>query len=330
MLSMRQMEIFNGSMLGDGYVNKNFSNGGVCRFEKGQSKLDHSGCDKISYLDWLKIEFDEYNSNVLSGTYAACPLFKTKDYEFSDRYVFLTKNLKLWENLEKKWYVPRLDHKRFKRRKIVPLDLKLTPLTACVWYMDDGSNYSKDANITLETQSFTETEVEFLIVRLKEDLNIHSARKRQYNQFRIYIGRKSYFDFIDMVNAEVQWDCFKYKLDTSKYVKVNHRGETHSRSKLTEEQVKQMFDMRKAGKSYKEICSLHNITDSTLSLILSGKNWAHLGLKMDIAKKPRITQDQKDRIMSLKLEGLSQNEIAERLNINQSTVSRVLRRKQDA
>ena len=64
---------------------------------------------------------------------------------------------------------------------------------------------------------------------------------------------------------------------------------------------------------------------SNISAILSGEQWSHLGLSMPKVKKPRLSKEVKQQIADLQTQGCSQNQIAERLNINQSTVSRVLR-----
>ena len=69
-----------------------------------------------------------------------------------------------------------------------------------------------------------------------------------------------------------------------------------------------------------------SISKAAISLVLSGDRWQHLGMKRETTKKPRITKEMKDEILKLNSDGLLQKEIAERLNINQSTISRVLRK----
>ena len=109
MLNDRQNQIFIGSMLGDGCVVKNFSNGGVCRLQNCQSIHDHQGCDKKTYMQWLAKEFFEYDSEVSKQTVRGFDIIiegtkitnvpNNKEHE---RYLFYVKNLKLWELLEKK------------------------------------------------------------------------------------------------------------------------------------------------------------------------------------------------------------------------------------
>lgn len=320
MFNENQLQIFTGSMLGDGTIVKNWQNEGRCRFQVGQSKKDHIGCDKISYIQYFVKEFDDFSSNSIEQ--------ENKPNNYLNKphwtYCFYTHNLRFWEKLESKWYVSRTDHPRFKRRKIVPTDIKLTPLTLCIWHMDDGSNNQTDANIELNTQSFTFDEVEFLIERLKQDLGIDSHKKTggKEGQYKIYVGRGSYFDFIEMIKPHVEWDCFKYKIDTSGYTKEPHRGEDHSGSILTEIDVREIFTLRDNGMKQKDIAEKMGV--SNISAILSGEQWSHLGLSRPKIKKPRLSKEVKKEMFNLQSNGKSQNEIAVILNINQSTVSRVL------
>lgn len=275
MLTERQIEIVTGSLLGDGTIWTNFVDP-LMKWQISQSKLDYDGCDKSTYICWYVKELLAVGCSVRPMYIKATGLAKGEKETFFERYVFYTRCNRMWNELEAKWYVPRTDHPRFKRRKIVPQDLKLTPLSLCIWHMDDGSNYAKDANITLETQGFTPDEVDFLIERLDQDLGIKAKRKKikKPNQFRIYVGRKSYFDYIEMIKPHIEWDCFKYKTDTSAYKKVSHRGESHSLAKLTEEKVAEIKKLLAEGVMQKEVAKKMNISKTTISLIHSGKRWA--------------------------------------------------------
>lgn len=272
MLTERQQQIVTGSLLGDGTIWTNFIDP-LMKWQIIQSKLDHCGEDKKQYIVWYVSEFFEtgcsVRSQIVKGTGMIKELSGEKEYQ---RYTFYTRCNRLWNDIESKWYVPRTDHPRFKRRKIVPQDLTLTPLSLCVWHMDDGSNYAKDANITLETQGFTPEEVDFLIERLDKDLAIKSKRKKtKKNQFRIYVGRKSYFDFIDMIKPHVKWDCFKYKTDTSEYTKSSGKGEDHWNCKYNKEMIREVFYMHSCGMMQKDIAATLGLSRSNVSMILSGK-----------------------------------------------------------
>lgn len=332
MLSSRQQEIITGSLLGDGTIWTDFKD--HWKYQITQSQKDKSGDDKYSYLLWFATEFCLFGCSIREQTYKVSGLLLECGLQDEYQgYVLTTKLDYGWHDIEKKWYVPRTDHHHFKRRKVVPQDIKLTPLSLCVWHMDDGYNNPKDANIELNTQGFTIEEVDFLIERLDVDLGIKSKKKKEMkrtsmkaNQFKIYVGRKSYFDFMEMIKPHVKWDCFKYKTDTSAYTKKPLRGETHPLAKLTENDVRTIFTMKDIGCSHAEISSDLGVSEETVSMILSGKRWGHLGLSRPVKRKPRIAEESKQKVLTLAGKGRSQNEIAALMGMNQSTVSRILRK----
>lgn len=321
MFTEMQKQIIDGSLLGDASIWTNFKNPNK-KFTKAQSKLDNIGCDKCSYMDWHMKEFKEFSSSVKPNS------FKGINNKIYNKYTFTTHMDKLWNDVEKRWYIVNLDNNNnnIKRIKIVPKDLVLTPLTLCIWHMDDGCNNPKDANIELNTQGFSVEDIDFLIDRLDKDLNIKSHKKKdRNNQFKIYVGRESYFDFIEMIKPHVEWDCFQYKIDTSAYNKKPHKGEDHSLSILTESKVKEIFKLSDSGLPQKDIAKKIGVSKANISLILSGERWSHLGMKRKVTRKPRITKEQKAIVLELNEQGLFQKEIAATLNIHQGTVSRILR-----
>ena len=322
MLTERQTQIVTGSLLGDGTIWTNFVDP-LMKWQIIQSKLDHKEVDKKNYLCWYVREFINLGVSIRPAMVKTSGIVKDIcGDKLLPRYTFYTRCNKFWNDIENKWYVPRTDHPRFKRRKIVPNDVVLSPLALCIWHMDDGSNNPTDANIELNTQGFTIDEVEFLVERLKKDLNINSHKKREKKQHKIYVGRDSYFDFIEMIKPHIEWDCFQYKTDTSKYTKTPHRGETHSNSIITEDTVREIFKLRDEGMLQKDIAAKVGV--SNISAILSGEQWAHLGLSRPKVRKRRLNKELKRQILDLFDSGKTQNQIAEALNINQSTVSRVL------
>ena len=327
MFNDKQQQIFTGSMLGDGCIAK-VSTSGYCRFQLSQSKFDHQNDDKISYMKFFANELEDFSITLRSDVVRASGVVKQcSKKESFDRYVVYTERLRFWEKLGDKWYVPRTDHLWFKRRKIVPIDIKLTPLTLCIWHMEDGSNSPLDANIELNTQGFTVNEIDFLIDRLKQDLGIISHKKvsgKKDNQYKIYVGRESYFDFINMIKPHIEWHCFKYKIDTTAYIKTSNVGKDHPMAKMDDDKIREIFELRDSGTLQKEIARKLEISTTAISLILSGDRWSHLGLKKEVRKKPRLSKEQRVQVIQLRNEGLEQKDIAERLNTTQSTISRIL------
>ena len=335
-LTDEQSEIITGSLLGDaslqhsGIPTQNF------KFSKNQSRFDIRGIDKIDYLEWHRNKLLPYSNYKIRPVTYVNKIINNKDRtitmvhcenSYSGGYVFTTHCHPVFTEMAKLWYLRDKDGnyviRNKKKVKIIPHSLKLTPLTLCVWHMDDGSACAADANLTLHTEGFTFDECQFLVDRLKIDLGIQSHVKPREDKFAIYVGRKSYFDFIDMIRPYVRWKCFQYKLDTTTYCKKPHRGETHSLAKLTEEDVKNIIVMAMNGVPQKEIAKKFNLNKSSVSLIISGKQWSHIDVKRPtIKKKSRLTKEQKEKILSMR--GQKHEEIARELGISQPTVSRTL------
>lgn len=337
-LTDRQFQIITGSLLGDGSLH-GFNNhpNWNWRYSITQSKSDKDGIDKISYVSFLFNELSPYSSSIGSRTTQNRQLnFTLKKPEYYT-YDLIIHAHPIWRILGNKWYARGsqgnlLRNKNNRIIKVVPQDLKLTPLTACIWFMDDGFNYSKDGNCSLETQGFSLDECNFLIERLTLDLGIKS-KVRCDNRTKapfIYIGVESWRDFIELIKPYVAWDCFKYKTDTN-YNKLPHRGESHSCSKLTDSDVKKIFTLYESGHQQKQIAQVFDITASQIALILNGRRWKHLGLEPKEPSnymKPHLTYNQISHILELSSQKLSQSVIAKLVGTNQSTISRVLKNTQ--
>lgn len=99
-------------------------------------------------------------------------------------------------------------------RKIIPesISKSLTPTVFAVWFMGDGSIKSKECRgRILNTQSFSRTEIERLIVILKDKFNLLCSIRTQKDGLQIYISAKS---------AEVLNDLLKDKILPFFYYKL--------------------------------------------------------------------------------------------------------------
>lgn len=208
MITQRQNEIAIGTMLGDGSICKNFINNGNGQLSLGQSKLDHIGDDKISYMEWFANEFYNLGGKIRFRK-GGLDKFDDRIIKRQDGYEFTTSANKIWTEMEKEWYIPRFDHLYFKRRKIVP-SIKLTPLTLCIWYMDDGSCNLKNSSSYFHTNGFIKDEVYFLIELLNKDLGIKSTaiKGKIENQFEIRIPTNQFSNFIEIIKPYINWSCF--------------------------------------------------------------------------------------------------------------------------
>jgi len=330
----KQLEFINGSLLGDGWLsgNKNKPHQNW-HYSLLQSKLDNNGVDKGKYMNWCYSVISPYSCRIRDRIMKNNLKFTLKKDAYNC-YEFNTHRHPIWNAFAKKWYLH--DEKGIPIRnkieriiKIVPKDLKLTPLTVCIWYMEDGYNAQKDANITLCTNGFSIEECNFLRERLKEDLGVsHTSIQYDRKQPTIYIGTKSYFDFINIIKPCVEWDCFQYKIDTSGYNKVHQSGENHSQAKLKDADIPEIFEFYHEGIIQKEIAKKYGVRTSTIALILNGKRFTHLNITPKEPSnhcKPHLTKEQKEAIAAMKQQGCKQKDIAEKFGVNTATVYRTLK-----
>lgn len=74
------------------------------------------------------------------------------------------------------------------RRKVVPEDLALTPLSMAVWFMDDGSRKSSQCRgLYLNTQGFNSQEVELLRLVIERDVRVETSVREQADGLQIYV-----------------------------------------------------------------------------------------------------------------------------------------------
>lgn len=338
-LNSEQMEILNGSLLGDGCIvcyNKIKIKNRNGYFSKIQSCQDILSNDKKDYLDWhfkkltpfsSRISLGE-NKNKILNTKNGIRNIKDKKTNYYS-YKYTTHAHPNFTDLARKWYLNdgnKFILKNNRRIKIVPKDLRLTSLSTCIWFMDDGTLDAKNGNATFCTHGFTFEECEFLSKRLYEDVGIKGYVRKDWRGYPIiFVGVESYKDLINLIKPHVEWECLKNKLNES-YNKIHQIGENHSQSTLNELQVKEIIKLRLNKIPVKEIAKLFNVSEATVSMISSGARWGHLKCALIVKKKPRVNNENKQKIIELSKLGISQKDIALQLDINQSTVSRILKK----
>jgi len=104
---------------------------------------------------------------------------------------------------------PYFDKFFVNRKKIIPKDLKLNPISLAIWFMDDGSK--SRSSVYLNTQQFTLEEVSSLIGFLDNQLGIKSTINKDKKYFRIRIRVGSIKRFIEIVDKYILPE-FRYKL----------------------------------------------------------------------------------------------------------------------
>jgi len=184
-LTVTQHAVLIGSILGDGTI----------RRQRGKKnalfEVNHSLAYK-PYVDWKFSKFSEY---------VRTPPKPRKGNGKRVAYRFTTRSLLIFTDYYLKFYE--------NGKKLIPLDLKLTPLALAVWYMDDGS-ISRNA-CYLNTQQFRIEEQERLCEILSKDFGIDSKLNKDKSYYRIRVtseGTEILFRIIDPYVHE----CFRYKL----------------------------------------------------------------------------------------------------------------------
>lgn len=145
--SSEQNNIIVGSMLGDGCIFK----------YKPTHKPYFCVVRKSSDDQYLIWEYEKLKEFCLSGPKYRTTFDKRTNQDYHS-VKFMTRRIDLFDEYYNSWY---LDGK-----KIVPLNLKLSPLSLAIWFCDDGcvspSNSPWRMRIKLSTHGFENNDVEFL------------------------------------------------------------------------------------------------------------------------------------------------------------------------
>jgi hypothetical protein len=168
----RQKEILVGMLLGDAHLER--QQGALT----ARLKIEHSLTQK-AYVDWKYCEWRDWvrtppktrvRRNRL-GTTSANVGFTTLSHVEFERF-----RLVFYKD----------------RRKVIPEDLRLTPLSVAVWFMDDGSRKSSQCRgLYLNTQSFNHAEVDLLQEVMRRDVGVQTTVRQQRDGLQIYVPASS-------------------------------------------------------------------------------------------------------------------------------------------
>jgi hypothetical protein len=145
--SNEQEEIFVGSMLGDGSINKTSKETYNSHYAVLRKTTD------IEYLEWHAKKFNNFCKPDPIRHRSTFDQRTNKTY-YASR--FRTKSTKLFTNQRLIWYKDA--------KKIVPNNIQLSPLSIAIWFCDDGniSINNKQLLLGFATDSFSEQEVHYL------------------------------------------------------------------------------------------------------------------------------------------------------------------------
>ena len=177
-----QKQILIGVLLGDGAMRKK---------THALLEINHSIIQK-EYVDWLYQQF-----KYLVDT----PPKMRKSNGRRVAYRFTTRSLSV--------FTPYYEMFFFNKRKTIPDDLNLCPLTLAVWYMDDGSRC--DTDIYINSQQFTYNEQVRLLNMLLHQHDIAASLNKDKQYKRIRIRKMSVRKFMEIVTPYIL-PSMEYKL----------------------------------------------------------------------------------------------------------------------
>jgi len=186
-LSQEAIEWINGELLGDGSLVSQYKYS--ARFSYGSKYFE--------YCQYVKDTLELFNINITGKIYK-----KRNKRQGNISYSYTSRAYKELAFIYKKWYP--------EGKKIVPKDIRLTPITLRQHYIGDGSlNHKKHDRpyITLSTNCFTISDVEWLIKYLIE-LGFKALRRPARNDISISVySTKEFLNYIGKCPVE----CYQYK-----------------------------------------------------------------------------------------------------------------------
>lgn len=187
-LSNRQNNILIGSLLGDANIHRK---GKECRVF-----FKHS-FNQLPLLKWKRSELDDITGMTINEFEQEV---KGKSYKFAQ---FVTLTHPSFTELYKIFYR--------NKKKIVPKNIHklLThPLSLAVWIMDDGAK--DNVGMTIQTHSFTQSEVKRLIGMLKENFCLVAAIRLNKGKCVIYLPQSQITKLWDAVKDYILPE-YRYK-----------------------------------------------------------------------------------------------------------------------
>lgn len=193
-LSQKAIEWLDGELLGDGSLQSR--NPYSANFVYGSKYLEYAQYVSNTLKSFGIEQAGKINKNYHKGT-------KGFTYHYNSRYY------KELLSIRKKWYI--------NGKKIVPQNIKLTPLTCRQWYIGDGSLSRQEgrmSHIRLATNGFLIEDAEFLKNKLIE-LGFNTTRRNHGN--RVAISAYSTKDFLDYI-GKCPVKCYQYKWDYKRWL----------------------------------------------------------------------------------------------------------------
>jgi ubiquinol-cytochrome c reductase cytochrome b subunit len=184
-----------GSLLGDGHMEKDGHGSRICFYQKG---------GHIEYIIWL-------HKTLLSYGYCRENIPQIQSRIINDKLVYYCR-FRTFTYSSFNWIYDEFYHNKVKRVPRI-VDMFMSPLALSVWIMDDGT-WIKNRGISLATNSYTLSEVKFLIQILKDKFaldGLSAIKAGGINQYMIYIPKRNLATLYPLIKEHIH-PMFLYKL----------------------------------------------------------------------------------------------------------------------
>lgn len=204
-----QREVLAGLMLGDGCIQ--FSHGDTGN-NNPRLTMQRNINDK-NYMYWL-YDFIKNLCNSEPFEYSVFDKRTNKRYYSINLY---SKSISCLKSIRYHWYP--------KGKKIIPRDLKLTPLILLIWFLDDGSfvrRSNTNFNLKLSTHGFNKEDVIFIADLLSKRYSANFRINNDNNNYYITVSRKGALAYINEIK-DIFPECMSRKSDKWKGLDLNNK-----------------------------------------------------------------------------------------------------------
>jgi hypothetical protein len=163
------------------------------------------------FADYLARIFHVYNPTVVRGKTPAHFSKKAGAFKVCEHYRLESKHHPDFNSQRTRWYP--------QGKKLVPEDVRITPLSCLLWFLGDGSVYLDKKRypvVVLCTNSFSDKCRSVLSNKLST-LGIQSGNRPDGS---IYIPTSSVNFFYDLIGWSSPVGCYSYKFEIPEYVKL--------------------------------------------------------------------------------------------------------------
>ena len=232
-LTNNQLEIINGALLGDGTISKPYNGHPNSVFVYSSKIKEHV----------VFVTTPLYNLTSEKGQLSFLEVYDKRTKKVYNRYTFRTLTNTIFTKIRNKWYP--------EGKKIIPSDLKLTPLTCLIWYLGDGylsSNGNKTSQeLIFSTDCFVKEDLETILLPQLKEFEPHIRGSR--NKFHIVIPHKKIKDFLNYIGScpveeyKYKWVFRDYKHkgfeNKEEKIKIDTKRNAFSHVKINEEWFKE-------------------------------------------------------------------------------------------